>query len=1009
MSGLWSFRRTSEEQAVAAAGVEATLQPENMLRDEIRTKATQLAQCGDTGESDLDRLLRRMEELAGGTDEAAVSTPARSEAIFEDDDEAAGDALEDLRRMLGLGEGGSSGECSSGEGPKGGVDEVIHRLEQRVVCTGRGDPDVGDEKVRLGDIEYDPRLYPGIFRVQLEGEKAAAKNRFEPPSLPAAFDTSGLLTRKLPTERSSIEVHPLRLPRRTEDVPSPPHWGRMKTPSSSSSLLTGKPVQTATRPVMRSARAPSSEVMHLTEKPRSTACQPPEMLLRTSTPSLPHPPPPPVPSPPGPLHKVLSPELHPVAIPSTLVHSPDGTSSTPRRLASSSCALSLCSDLHISAPFPRPEEELQHPSPSPHCAMPLGLHMTPPLSPLYPSCAPPSPGTGLPSPEREAASPPHTIRPAPSPQLCHHALTAPSTPLQSKHASPQHGEPSAPDTGSLGEESGGVAALPNTSLPENQQDVQHLPPPSDPAPQQTQPVKGTPPTEAWPQPQASPSTEVWPQPHQTSPSTEAWKNHPLSPPSEGHLSDAPRTTPPFRSPKREPDQPTKVLTVQPASHAQIAVECQPILHTRPAMDCIPLHRLPPRGGRVSSSGTPDTREQHASLRGSESLGVADHTAAQPSGATRRLILHRLLVEYEAGMAQKRIRCAWAVWRRRMPSKVARALASHHARLSGKLTPRNRNMVASVSSSSSAPLEIATPSTQHDTSPVTSSGSVGPISSRSGSTDKTPPGVVRQHDDPLGDRLAARHRSRIEAREQLRQRYQLALAKQREEEERKADEDRAERLVRALRERKQRELQEAERASRREQLAKAKRHYKRTLMRRFGIVPWKRLMELREEQLEKAVAHHNLAVARRGLGEMREGVQQWKQVRHLIHVLRCVMWARLLQQCMVRGYLRRWRACVRDRATDHAIAAVQHRNHLLRKMLQQWRNRYRHAYAMKQEHYLSLAVQARAVSQRRVLRHAFSAWMERFNARARARTRTRIRSRMLSVVKEVLGESAVLEP
>ncbi|NWY01951.1 CC191 protein, partial [Nothoprocta ornata] len=126
------------------------------------------------------------------------------------------------------------------------------------------------------------------------------------------------------------------------------------------------------------------------------------------------------------------------------------------------------------------------------------------------------------------------------------------------------------------------------------------------------------------------------------------------------------------------------------------------------------------------------------------------------------------------------------------------------------------------------------------------------------------------------------RRRLEEAKQQREEEKLAQLKAKEEtRHRKEAEEKAAQQERRREERRQKKLREAEKQRRLEKeqqlQAKAREHYEKVLLRKWGLLPWKKLREKAKENLVVAQRHHGLGLQRRclmaWLHNTREGLME----------------------------------------------------------------------------------------------------------------------------------------
>ncbi|NXD07179.1 CC191 protein, partial [Nothocercus nigrocapillus] len=125
---------------------------------------------------------------------------------------------------------------------------------------------------------------------------------------------------------------------------------------------------------------------------------------------------------------------------------------------------------------------------------------------------------------------------------------------------------------------------------------------------------------------------------------------------------------------------------------------------------------------------------------------------------------------------------------------------------------------------------------------------------------------------------AERRRKLEEAKQQREEEKLAQLKAKEEaRQRKEAEEKAAQQERRREERRQEKLKEAEKQRRLEKeqqlQTKAREHYEKVLLRKWGLLPWKRLREKAKENLVVARRHHGLDLQRKCLMAWLQHTQQ----------------------------------------------------------------------------------------------------------------------------------------
>ncbi|NXI98188.1 CC191 protein, partial [Psophia crepitans] len=112
---------------------------------------------------------------------------------------------------------------------------------------------------------------------------------------------------------------------------------------------------------------------------------------------------------------------------------------------------------------------------------------------------------------------------------------------------------------------------------------------------------------------------------------------------------------------------------------------------------------------------------------------------------------------------------------------------------------------------------------------------------------------------------AERRRKLEEVKQRREEEKLARLKAEEEEQRRKEAEEKEKQREKRRQQKLKELEKQRRLEKEQQLQKkARDHYEKVLLRKLGMVPWKRLREQAKENLVVAQRHHCLGLQRRCL-------------------------------------------------------------------------------------------------------------------------------------------------
>ncbi|XP_029934918.1 coiled-coil domain-containing protein 191 isoform X2 [Myripristis murdjan] len=252
---------------------------------------------------------------------------------------------------------------------------------------------------------------------------------------------------------------------------------------------------------------------------------------------------------------------------------------------------------------------------------------------------------------------------------------------------------------------------------------------------------------------------------------------------------------------------------------------------------------------------------------------------------------------------------------------------------------------------------------------------------------------------MEERAHQRAERRREVEELKRKKEEEKLAQMKAaEEERKREEE--EEKHRAAERRKEEKRQEREREEKKQQQLKrdqelqtlARQHYRRTLLFRQGLAPWKRLIQLRQTNMQLAECHHNLSLLRRctlawqqfadeSLSQKEASADQLHQHFLLRRSLSC--WKRLKD----------WQMIQEERANRF------HRQHTLRRVLLALLDH------VMQERLAEWDRQelAQQYSDRRVLRGCFRAWRQFPCLQRKEREREMRREQLRRKVAEVLPD------
>ncbi|KAM6900238.1 coiled-coil domain-containing protein 191 [Xenentodon cancila] len=257
--------------------------------------------------------------------------------------------------------------------------------------------------------------------------------------------------------------------------------------------------------------------------------------------------------------------------------------------------------------------------------------------------------------------------------------------------------------------------------------------------------------------------------------------------------------------------------------------------------------------------------------------------------------------------------------------------------------------------------------------------------------------------PIVTAMEARAQQRAERRKQIeevkRKKGEEKLAemkaaeekRQREEEEekRKAAEKRREekRLEQEREEEKQRELKRQQ-----ELTGVARQHYHKTLLLRWGLAPWKCLIQIRQASLELAENHHTLFLLRRC-------TLQWKQsaMESVFEKEACA--DRLYQRILVQRSLSCWKKLRDMQMIQEERAERFYRKRTLRRFLLALLDHVTQERLVEWDH----QELAQEHNNRRVLRQCFLAWRQLPCVMRRERERDERRKKLSRKVAEVVPD------
>ncbi|XP_067108128.1 coiled-coil domain-containing protein 191 [Osmerus mordax] len=180
------------------------------------------------------------------------------------------------------------------------------------------------------------------------------------------------------------------------------------------------------------------------------------------------------------------------------------------------------------------------------------------------------------------------------------------------------------------------------------------------------------------------------------------------------------------------------------------------------------------------------------------------------------------------------------------------------------------------------------------------------------------------------RLRAERRREVEERKRKREEERLAQMKAAQDERQKEEEEEKGRAVERRREERRREREREQEKQRRLELEQqlqvdAQQHYRRTLLLRRGLAPWKRLVSLGRDKAQLAGSHHRHAL-------LRQCILSWQQVAGEAQAQKRASADQLHQHILLRRSLYSWKRLKDQRGILAGRAERFHRTHTLRKVL-----------------------------------------------------------------------------
>ncbi|KFP24398.1 Coiled-coil domain-containing protein KIAA1407, partial [Colius striatus] len=244
---------------------------------------------------------------------------------------------------------------------------------------------------------------------------------------------------------------------------------------------------------------------------------------------------------------------------------------------------------------------------------------------------------------------------------------------------------------------------------------------------------------------------------------------------------------------------------------------------------------------------------------------------------------------------------------------------------------------------------------------------------------------------------AERRKKLEAAKQQREEEKLAQLKAEEEaRQRKEAEEKKAQLEKRREERRQQKLKEMEKQRRLEKeqqlQKKARDHYEKVLLRKLGMVPWKRLMEQAKENLVVAQRHHCLGLQRKCL-------MTWLQDSResLMEKVSCA--EDFYSHTLLRWGFRNWLKYRDYLSTLEERATVLHAACLMRKYFWAWFDLVMEEKNIFWEK-LNIATEH---SNKRLMLNAFKAWKQYPLLMKKEREREERRNQLRSTVAEILPD------
>ncbi|XP_016158312.1 PREDICTED: coiled-coil domain-containing protein 191 [Ficedula albicollis] len=242
---------------------------------------------------------------------------------------------------------------------------------------------------------------------------------------------------------------------------------------------------------------------------------------------------------------------------------------------------------------------------------------------------------------------------------------------------------------------------------------------------------------------------------------------------------------------------------------------------------------------------------------------------------------------------------------------------------------------------------------------------------------------------------AEQKKKIEEAKQQKAEKKLAQLKAEEEaRQRKEAEEKEAQREKRRKERKQQKLKELEKQRRLEKeqqlQKKARDHYEKVLLRKLGIVPWKRLREKAKENLVVAQRHHSMGLQRKCLMTWLQNTQQSLREK--------MSWAEdFYSHMLLRWGFRNWLKYKDYLSTQEERASTFHTVCLMRKCFWAWFD-----HTMEEERVLWMRLKiATEHSNKRLTLNAFKAWRQYPLLMKKEREREERRNQLRRRVAEIL--------